>query len=183
MTAAKSLIKRLRRTWPKTPRGLSGVLRRLLTFLRESGVDVALPAKTAKGYRKLAITRKSPGSTASFATIATRESDGVENLNLLKLNAGGGCTTEVAVASSEQIKSPPDCAARDLLKTNELRAEVAVVSGNQNFAPSSSKSAYLCSTFELVEWIWKDPQWVCPESGRPAPLPRSAEGERERFEL
>src|SRR5262249_9812997 len=43
--------------WPKTARGISGRLRRLTTFLRESGIEVTFDAKVTGGRRPVTITR------------------------------------------------------------------------------------------------------------------------------
>jgi hypothetical protein len=45
------------RVWPQTPRGLSGRLRRLVTFLREAGIVVVFNPKGAKGQRTVTIAR------------------------------------------------------------------------------------------------------------------------------
>jgi hypothetical protein len=45
------------RSWPDTPRGLSGRLRRLATFLREAGVQITFRPKGAKGMRAVVIER------------------------------------------------------------------------------------------------------------------------------
>lgn len=61
--------------WPKTPRALSGRLRRLVTVLREGGnIEIMFPEKKekgAKGRREMSITRISLDSTASTAATAT----------------------------------------------------------------------------------------------------------------
>jgi hypothetical protein len=62
-------------TWPKTPRGLAGRLRRLNTFLRESGIAITFrDQKSTGGRRLLTIARTSGGLTATTATTATTES-------------------------------------------------------------------------------------------------------------
>lgn len=59
------------RSWPKSPRGLSDRLRRLATFLRESGIHITFPIKGAKGRRVLAIFRTARETTAATATSAS----------------------------------------------------------------------------------------------------------------
>ena len=44
--------------WPKSPRGLSGRLRRLLTVLRESGIDIRFEPRGTNGQRTVVITKK-----------------------------------------------------------------------------------------------------------------------------
>jgi hypothetical protein len=58
--------------WPKTPRGISSRLRRLVTFLRESGIEVTFGPKGTGGRRPLSI-RRAVHSTATSATTADRE--------------------------------------------------------------------------------------------------------------
>jgi hypothetical protein len=60
--------------WPKSPRALSGQLRRLVTFLREAGIEISLPdprKRSSGGRRPLTITRKTGDLTATIATTAT----------------------------------------------------------------------------------------------------------------
>jgi hypothetical protein len=57
-------------TWPKTPRGLSGKLRRLVTFLRDAGIEVVFIPKTGKGQRLLSISRTASDLTATIDTTA-----------------------------------------------------------------------------------------------------------------
>ena len=57
--------------WPKTARGLSGRLRRLVTFLRESGIEVTFGRKGTGGRRPLTIARTAVNPTATTATTAT----------------------------------------------------------------------------------------------------------------
>jgi len=54
--------------WPKTPRGLSGRLRRITTFLRESGVEIFFLPKSGRGQRLLSIRRASEPTAATAAT-------------------------------------------------------------------------------------------------------------------
>lgn len=55
--------------WPKTPRALSGRLRRLATFLREMGIEIVFHSKKGTGGQRLiTITRKSADFTAPTAT-------------------------------------------------------------------------------------------------------------------
>src|ERR1700722_6510547 len=56
------------RSWPKSPRGLSDRLRRLATFLRESGIHIIFPPKGRKGRGVLIIFRKGGETTATTAT-------------------------------------------------------------------------------------------------------------------
>jgi hypothetical protein len=61
--------------WPKTPRGISGRLRRLITFLREAGIEVAFGPKGSAGRRPLSIRRTVVNLTATTATTADAEGE------------------------------------------------------------------------------------------------------------
>jgi hypothetical protein len=71
----KLIEERVRKSqaWPGTPRGLSGRLRRLVTVLRESGINIIFHPKGTKGQRTLSITRMAPYSTATNAVTAKGE--------------------------------------------------------------------------------------------------------------
>jgi hypothetical protein len=73
--------------WPRSPRGLSGHVRRLATFMRESGIEITYHLKGTGGQRLLTIARIALPLTASTATTASAEL--IESMNPLG-------TTEVA---------------------------------------------------------------------------------------
>lgn len=60
-------------TWPKSARKLSGSVRRLITFLREAGINVTFERKGTGGRRPLTITRIGTHFTATTATTASAE--------------------------------------------------------------------------------------------------------------
>ena len=45
-------------SWPKTPRGLSGKLRRISTFMRDAGVEITFQERASKGQRPLTIEKR-----------------------------------------------------------------------------------------------------------------------------
>jgi hypothetical protein len=66
--------------WPKTPRALSSRLRRLATFLRESGIEIIFHEQKGTGGRRLlTVTRNVSDLTASTATSASAESAGLSD--------------------------------------------------------------------------------------------------------
>jgi hypothetical protein len=98
---AGDLLKHLERTaddgvkkslaWPKTPRGLAGRLRRLNTFLRESGIAITFhDQKGTGGRRRLTITRTAVELTATTATTASAESASSLNQLVTTDSASGG---------------------------------------------------------------------------------------------
>jgi hypothetical protein len=46
------------RSWPQSPRGLSGRLRRLATVMRESGIEITFGPRGTNGQRTAVITKK-----------------------------------------------------------------------------------------------------------------------------
>ena len=60
------------RDWPKSPKAIAGRLKRIATFLRESGIHLTSPSKGPKGRRVLTISRTGGGSIATTATFATQ---------------------------------------------------------------------------------------------------------------
>ena len=89
------------RNWPKTPRGLSGRLRRLVTFLRESGNEVSFCPRGSRGKRPLKIERKWAHSTATTATNATSDSKEAPD------HADAARTPSDGVAAGVADQSPP----------------------------------------------------------------------------
>ena len=76
------------REWPKSPNAIRGRLKRLATFLRESGIHVVLPTKGARGRRVLSIS-KTPEFSATSATIATQAAN-VDVTDVVGNNDHGG---------------------------------------------------------------------------------------------
>jgi hypothetical protein len=85
--------------WPKTPRGLSGRIRRIATFFRESGIEIAFRGKGGKGQRVLTI--------ATTAVTATRSSDESQLESDRGEHLGGGPQVEVAVPANGYTTPPP----------------------------------------------------------------------------
>jgi hypothetical protein len=67
--------------WPRSPRGLSGHVRRLATFMRESGIEITYRPKGTGGQRLVTIARIALPFTASTATTASAET--IESMNPL----------------------------------------------------------------------------------------------------
>jgi hypothetical protein len=98
--------------WPKTPRALSGRLRRMATYLRQVGINVDFPAPGTKGTggaRHFSLSRTPMHSTASTATTATGDPNPQINQRP-DLNVSGGCASEVAngrpVANEPPLDQP-----------------------------------------------------------------------------
>jgi len=84
------------RVWPQTPRALSSRLRRLVTFLRESGINITFHGKGAKGQRTLSITRTMAPCTATNATSAAADPvSSVDQLVASEQTGGGTAAKEV----------------------------------------------------------------------------------------
>ncbi len=176
--------------WPKTARKLSGRLRRLATFLRESGIEVTFHPKGTNGKRPVTITRAGLHPTATTATSATTDSTGSPNQSDASGQPGGGVAAEVAEQSPLEVEPPLGLASANPLYGGDngvgevVVADVAVdrtpvlesvVSG------TSANRINLCAQCGTVEWEWVNGMWVCPHCGEPAPGQKRPE--RERIEL
>jgi hypothetical protein len=174
--------------WPKTPRALSGRLRRLVTFLRESGIEISFCPRGSKGKRPLTIERKWSHSTATTATSDSKEApdhgDTAERPN-------GGMSSGVEDQSPPSEEPSPQPASVNPLKASgngggeAVVAEVTVVCSpdleSQAFG-TAANHVNVCPHCGPVEWRWTNGVWVCPKCGEPAPgQPHRAE--RERIEL
>lgn len=182
--------------WPKTPRALSGRLRRLVTFLRESGIDIAFPQKGTKarqGKRVLTITRTVLQSTATTATQGA-ETSGAQPVS--EDYRGGGLKNQVADEPSTDQQPPPSSRKSGPLKVQGEQlemAEVAVAAVDRSAVLSDKRSSaekdqiYCCPKCGPVDWIWNSSAWVCPQCGAPAPGQPVGDADygvdQERFEL
>ena len=98
-------VKRLP-AWPRTPRGLSGRLRRLTTFLRESSIEITYHPKGSGGQRLLTIGRTAADLTATTATTASSEP--VVSLNrLVRADSASGGWGSGAAVDSDRRDQPP----------------------------------------------------------------------------
>jgi hypothetical protein len=136
------LLKRLERivednvkkspAWPKTPRGISSRLRRLATFLRESGIEITFHDQKGTGGRRcLTITRTAVDLTAT--TAATASGEPASSLNqLVKTDSTSGGRSPVVADEPSRGGQPPLERRRITLDRQALRqpvAEEAVVCG------------------------------------------------------
>lgn len=99
-------VKRLP-AWPRTPRGLSGRLRRLTTFLRESSIEITYHPKGTGGQRLLTIARTAADLTATTATTASAEPVASLNRLVRAYSASGGWGSGAAVESDGGDQPPP----------------------------------------------------------------------------
>jgi hypothetical protein len=118
--------------WPKTPRGLSSRLRRLTTFLRESGIEITFHDQKGTGGRRcLTITRTVVDLTAT--TAATAFAEPASSLNqLAKIDSTSGGRSPAGADELPRGDQPPLEHRRISLATQSLRqpvAEEAVVCG------------------------------------------------------
>ncbi len=179
------------RSWPKSPRALSDRLRRLATFLRESGIHITFPVKGAKGRRILTIFRTVGETTATTATSASQPAQDSATQSHGDDEQGGGGVDQVADASPLHGGSPPEPPLPNPLKTDETQPEGG--GGGEGGGGLSPESVFeehaaptpdgidLCNRCGLVECRWEDGigLWVCPNCGEPARNQRR----RERIEL
>lgn len=104
--------------WPKTPRALSSRLRRLVTFLRESGIEIIL-ADPADKKRAMTIRRMTPHSTAPTAATARVEPDSALNQSVDAEAALGGRTDGRAVETPSKTQPPTEQPVGNSMKRSE----------------------------------------------------------------
>lgn len=171
------------REWPKSPRSIGGRLRRLATFLRESGIHVTFPVKGAKGRRVLTIRRTGDENAATTATSATRPSDPPADQSDGIDRQGGGHDDQVANSLLQDIQPPP--APNWAKSLNEHDRKGGGGEGGDRFPSRDDQrrrdpSADFCPRCGPVHWQRLGGALVCSNCGQEKPI-READ-ERELFE-
>ncbi len=164
--------------WPKSARGLSSRLRRLVTFLAESGVEIRFCPKGTAGRRPLTISRRSSQPTAATATTATSPGAGSSDQSDAAEGYGGGPGPEVAdqpPPGSQPPPGPPRANSLNPKSPASSVADAAVVAVGCAVALEELPHAApipdridLCAGCGRVDWQWEDGAWVCPKCGVPA---------------
>jgi hypothetical protein len=179
------------RDWPKSPRGLSGRLRRLVTFLRESGVEITFQPKGTRGKRPLTISRTWPHLTATNATTATTDPESSRYQSATTHQPYDGREPEVSDQTPPDAQSPLQPSSANPFDASGTRAHKAVAAEvavdcnavldgeTQGGDPGDRVGA--CVMCGPVEWEWVGGKRVCPICRAPSAAP--ARVERERFEL
>jgi hypothetical protein len=138
--------------WPGNAKALSGRLRRLVTFLRESGISIAFPqGKSTGGARILNITRTDVQNTATIATTATEPPDTFSNQCISDHSAIGGPSTPFSSTATPE-PGPP------------LERPVASIADRID----------ICAHCGPTEWKWETSAWLCHTCGTPARKPPGA---------
>jgi len=117
------------REWPKSPRGLSGRLRRLVTFLRELQILIEFHPRGTNGQRNLTITRRQANSTAPTATTVTRNPDDSPDQSVTPEGAGDGPHSEMADVAAVADQPPLRQSETNSSEQIEYELEVAVMAG------------------------------------------------------
>jgi len=175
--------------WPKTPRGLSGSLRRLTTFLREVGIEVTFAPRGGKGKRPLTVRRISSQSTVTSASTAT-QTGMMQPYQLVRQTGEGGVVRpELADQPPPGTEPPLEPPAANPLKRNEdasSPADVAEVAVGCEIVREEQRNMFgaddridLCGRCGSVDWEWRRGAWVCPKCGNPA----RGRQPRERIEI
>lgn len=163
------------RSWPRSPQAMSSRLRRLGTFLRESGIQITLPEKTTKGRRLLTIARK---TGENIATLATQTSETPLGQSLAAIATGGDDFAGAAMAPEAALVSPPDPVLATSLNGSEKsdgQSQVARVARiSDKFSHGSQNDD--CPRCGPVDWQRLGGALVCPNCGQEAPplAPQSA---------
>jgi hypothetical protein len=175
------------RTWPNNPRGMSSRLRRLATFLRESGITVTFQPKGAKGLRLVTLARTTPDLTAATATTAPVDPSPPHLQQLESQPPDGGRAAGVADRLPPDQQPPPDSLAAMSLNGRGNQqgeaevAEVAVVCSTVLEHQTAHADRFdLCARCGRVDWEWVRGVWVCPNCGDPA---RGQESQAQRADI
>jgi len=72
-------LTRKRRDWPKTPRALSGALRRLAPALRRTGIALSFPPREPGTGRRLIVIGEGASATVTTVTPSQNRPGAVEN--------------------------------------------------------------------------------------------------------
>jgi hypothetical protein len=94
------------RSWPKTPRGMSSRLRRLVTYLREVGITITFHRKS-HGRRLLTIARTGSDLTAPSDPTAPQGRHAQLGQQAETYNGGGGSASAVANGQNQRYQPPP----------------------------------------------------------------------------
>jgi len=115
------------REWPKSPRGLSSRLRRLVTFFRELRILITFHAKSTNGQRVVTLTRGKAHSTASTAPTATPNPACSSDQSVTSEGASGGQDSKVADDAPTDEQPPPGPLEANSRKVRGHEQKVAVV--------------------------------------------------------
>ena len=156
----------------------------MASFLRESGIEVALDHKGAKGKRILTIFRTEAHSTAATATTATQNPSEPQSQSLADPPAGGG-SNGPAVQPPPVPQPPPSGAALNSLKKQDESLTGGGGGEDGGDLHLGSNGAFnqinLCRQCGPVDWQWVNGNWICPKCGAPAGVKRP--GDIERIEI
>jgi hypothetical protein len=173
--------------WPKTPRGLSGRVRRLKTFLREVGFDVVFHPRGTNGQRLLSIARTDMHLTVTNVTTVTETARDHLHQSLSRVSSGDGLPIQVTVEPSPDYQPSPEPPLSDPLNTFPLSAVSGEGDGSDGDLRLRSSSVdhhtspgNVCRKCGPVDWEWDGREWVCPKCGQPA---SNRIPEMERFEI
>jgi hypothetical protein len=166
---------RTSRDWPRTPRALSGRLRRLAAFLREVGIAVEFGARDGKA-RPLTISRKHLISTVTSVTTVTPFAPNELDQSLSGDPPSDGREDNVTVDEQPTIRpSLPELAKP--LKSEERDSSVTEVTvmtvTSRDLLHRSGPGLdvarkNLCANCGAVDWQWNGTVWACPDCGEVA---------------
>jgi hypothetical protein len=162
------------REWPRTPRALSGRLRRLAAFLREVGIAVEFGARAGKA-RPLTITRKHLISTVTSVTTVNSESGSELDQSLSGDRPSDGREDSVTV-DGQPVDQPSLVGLAKPLKNEDGDLPVTEVTVMTVFCgdlldrsglPLEDRKN-LCANCGAVYWQWNGSAWACPHCGEVA---------------
>ena len=140
-------------TWPNSPRALSGRLRRLVTFLGASGIDIIFPpkgTKAAQGKRLLTLAKVSPQIIATTATSASTFEEGLHLESDAEEANGVGPGDQRAEERELSTEQSPDSAG--LSSSKPQQGVIAAVGGTMTLdCPASPGAKTIGTDWEAFE--------------------------------
>lgn len=160
------------KTWPKTPKGLSGRLRRLKSFLWETGINVVFYPRGAKGQRLLSIARTDRHFTGTSVTTVIKCARSAAGQSLGNDSAGDG-SPFAAAEQPPDVQPSPQASTPESLKPFSLLVGGGEGDGGDGDLRSSSVDGdtahvNVCRKCGPVDWEWNGKEWVCRSCGDPA---------------
>jgi hypothetical protein len=163
--------------WPRTPRAFSGRIRRLATFLRESGIEISFhKRKGTGGQRLLTIARTSGNLIASTATSAPDPTlalaDQPRRADAASGDMNPGVEDKPHLGDQPPLQPLPDIQPNGNgfpRRSAEVAVEAVVCGMNLVVSPEGQHDRIdLCAQCGPTEWRWTGTTWICRDCGAPA---------------
>jgi hypothetical protein len=157
------------RAWPANPRAMSSRLRRLVTFLREASVDVALPQKATNGSRILTISRRPMQDTATNA----RTEANLQSSQQSRIPDGGDSCADATISSPDENEQPLGARLADVhhagpgTRNGDRHGASGVDLASNSSLEQEHVACHWCGSFD--QWQDRYGNWECARCHPPAP--------------